>query len=65
MPKKSCRNCAIGEVQKDVNLVDVVKSFVRKSEKQKMEMKKENKYDTTRTVRNFAGNSFRIFTTNI
>ena len=28
------------------------RSFIRKSEKQKMEMKKENKYDTTRTVRN-------------
>ena len=27
-------------------------SLKRKSEKQKMEMKKENKYDTTRTVRN-------------
>ena len=26
--------------------------FVRKSEKQKIEMKKENKYDTTRTVGN-------------
>ena len=30
----------------------ILMKFLRKSEKQKMEMKKENKYDTTRTVGN-------------
>ena len=40
------KNFRTSEVRK------VKEMFIWKSEKQKMEMKKENKYDTTRTVGN-------------
>ena len=41
------------EIYRNKNYVRVPHpNFFRKSEKQKIEMKKENKYDTTRTVGN-------------